>query len=149
MTGFGGAIAGIASSISFNKSIKFDQNLAPFGGAVYISKSRLTIYTETIIIYNIAAHSGGGLFLDFSNVVCSEKCSLKLENNTAKVKDGGVYAVTSTFLIDHDKACVHFTNNKAEKGGGSYFEGNSFFVLITEHILINSSTALEFTSNKA
>ena len=61
-----------------------------------------------------------------------------------------MYAVTSTFIIDHDKAChaVHFTNNKAEKSGGVYFESNSFFVLTTESIL-KFSTAIEFTSNKA
>ena len=68
--GFGGAIAGIASAISFNKNIKLEQNVATFGGTIYISESGLSIYTEAIIIDNVAAHSGGALFLDSSNIVC-------------------------------------------------------------------------------
>ena len=147
--GFGGAIAGIGVVISFDKTIKLEQNIAAFGGAIFIHGSRLSIYTEAIIINNVAANSGGALFLDSSNIVCLERCLLELENNTARVNGGGAHTMMSNFIIDHDTAFgVYFTNNRAEKGGGVYFESNSFFIVITESIL-NPSAVLNFTSNKA
>ena len=145
----GGAITGIASIISFNKTVNILHNSAVRGGGIFMFDSTFYVNGETTMANNMAIYSGGALFLYLSELVCISNCTLKQHNNTASDKGGGTYAVSSTIIVDQRTPSIfQFTENEATKGGGVYFETNSLLVIRSEDFNI-TYTLMNFSLNYA
>ena len=131
----GGAITAVQSDVHFNGGCLLVQNSASKGGAVFAVESKLYVRGETTISNNIASDTGGGLYLEQTELNCQDQSVLKLLKNTAAEKGGGIHAISSTIKVDYLTeglvnsdyvgSSVYFIENCARKGGGVFLEASS------------------------
>ena len=172
----GGAVTAFQSEIICYGKCTFSNNSAEYGGAILATESKLQFYGEIEIVGNRAANSGGGIYLQQSEILCNNS-NITLVNNTAVNGGGGVYAVGSTIRLDfpfinnlletssyyYTGSQLAFLMNKANKGGGLYLESNAklyiqmkvtnsispFDKLAQNFPLVQHIHALTFEANKA
>ena len=141
----GGALTAFKSDIIFNGTSVLTDNRAENGGAIHATdQSKVYLNGETTIANNTANDTGGGVYLDTSELQCQSNSSLTISRNIANKKGGGVHAISSsinvignfTYERSTDKynnsttykyigSILYVSDNEAEKGGGLYLEMNS------------------------
>ena len=141
----GGALTASKSDIIFNGTSVLTDNCAENGGAIHATdQSKVYFNGETRIANNTANDTGGGVYLDTSELQCQSNSSLTISRNIANKKGGGVHAISSsinvignfTYERSTDKynnsttykyigSILYVSDNEAEKGGGLYLEMNS------------------------
>lgn len=87
----GGAITLFKSEIN---TITMAYNFAENGGALHVPESKVYIYGDMIIAHDSVNDTGGGIYLDMSELNCRGNSSLQLTWNTALTKGGGVHAIS-------------------------------------------------------
>ncbi len=91
-------------------------NSAHYGGAIYSSKGRFSIY-ETSINYNVASFSGGGIFIERASSTSSINHST-FDTNSATINGGAIdFEVGGAININ----VVLFQNNQADNNGGAIY----------------------------
>ena len=167
----GGAITAFQSEIAFYGKCILSNNTANYGGAIHATESKLYLFGEIKIQENRAAVSGGGIYLQQSEIV-SNNSNVTLFKNTARNRGGGIHAIGSSIRLDfvnindvyYAGSQLALMMNKAKEGGGLYLESNAkLYILRKEmmvlekflrnlihkiHPLVNI-TALTFTANYA
>ena len=145
----GGSITAFQSEIIFYGKCTLSNNSAEYGGAIHATESKLQFYGEIEIEGNKAANSGGGIYLQQSEILCNNS-NITLVNNTALSGGGGIYAVGSTIRLDflfinnlletssyyYTGSQLAFLMNKAKEGGGIYLESNAKLYILKK--VINS-----------
>ena len=140
----GGAITASLSDVIFNGTSSLTDNYAENGGAIYATgHSKVYVNGEMTIAYNMAKNTGGGVYLDTSEIQCQSNSSLNISSNTATEKGGGVHAISSSINVignftycntstddnnmqyEYDGSLLYFSDNEAHKGGGLCLEMNS------------------------
>ena len=106
-------------------------------GAILATESKIIVYkwlnSETIIANNSAtASSGGGISLHQSELEVRGNCIIS--GNDAE-RGGGIHATSSTVAV-YQPGSLHLINNRADIGGGLYFEGSP---KLYTHIKVSSS----------
>ena len=131
----------LSGNTSFNKN-----NSTESGGAIYSAECKITIHSNLLVANNIAEESGGGAFLYLTTFICMGNCTFS--KNQATMIGGGIHAVSSVVSlsnstmhkehhqISHNSLC--FISNKAEYGGGLYFELNAYLKCIVDGINVYS-----------
>ena len=159
----GGAITAFKSDISFNNTITMAYNFAENGGAVHATESKVYINGEMTVAYNSANDTGGGVYLDMSEIHCQGNSSLKLTRNFAPKKGGGVHAISSTINVNgnftynesvvvettYSRSLLHFIENEAEEGGGLCLEMNSKLYILKFMPYYKPLFIVHFTNNSA
>ena len=138
----GGAIFAKTISINlYNKGyIKFDNNYATLGGAIYATDINITD-SSSIIFTNNHANSGGAIYATDINIVDSS--SIIFNNNHAD-SGGAIYA---TDISIADTSSIIFKNNKSNKalninsGGGAIYL-NKLFIAKNSNILFDTNSAV-------
>ena len=133
----GGGLATMGSTINFDGTSSFIDNIAAHdGGSVYAeSGSDLSFKGISTFIRN-SAYKGGGIFINRGSILNIRKGMTSFENNSAENAGGGISVWYSTVLCEGN---TKFINNSAEFGGGaSSLRSNLIF-----------SGNLSFISNKA
>ena len=106
------------------------------GGAVYASDSNLQISNLINIRNNSASISGGGVYLRNTTLKVNGN-NTYIAYNTANFSGGGLHASNSSIMIN---GTVHFSNNRAENGGGISLEGTDrLYGLSTSNDTLNFS----------
>ena len=157
----GGAITAFQSVILLKGNVKFLFNHAEKGGAILATASKLYILGDTSIANNIAAESGGGMYLYQSELKCMQGSNLQLLTNKAMTKGGGIHAIGSILSIEYlyrnvikvfSGSRANFTRNTAGiAGGGLYMESNSKLniLMLSEYGCQSSEFVLLFIANAA
>ena len=147
----GGALTAFQSEIHFNGTCELTSNSAERGGALNMIESKLHIHGDIMLSNNRAIESGGGIFLDHSELTCSSEAVIKLHKNTASEKGGGVTAIRSSILVEvEDSNCtLTFDANQAKMGGGFYFEMDSMFVILKSSTSSTHDSIVTLTRNSA
>ena len=138
-----GTLTVIQSTVVFSGNASFiANNSTKSGGAIYSAEGKITIYGNLFVVKNIAEESGGGIFLYLTTFICMRNCIFR-ENQANKI-GGGIHAVSSVVSlsnstmhkehhqISHNR--LSFIENKAEYGGGLYFELNAYLKCIADGI---------------
>ena len=147
----GGALTAFQSEIHFNGMSKLGNNSAERGGTLNMIESKLHIHGDTMLRNNRAIESGGGIYLDHSEMICSGKAVINLHDNTASEKGGGVMATRSSILVEVDNSnCIlTFDGNQAKMGGGFCFEMDSKLVVLKSSKSSTHDRIVTFTHNSA
>ena len=134
-----GTLTVIQSTIVLSGNTSFiANNSTKSGGAIYSAECKITIHSNLLVANNIAEESGGGAFLYLSTFICQGNCIFR--ENQAKVIGGGIHAVSSVVSLSNSTQhedyyvshSLSFIGNKAECGGGLYFELNSYLKCIVD-----------------
>ena len=76
------------------------ENYAENGGAIHATDhSNMYVNGEITIAYNMAKNTGGGVYLDTSEIHCQSNSSINISSNTATKKGGGVHAISSSINV--------------------------------------------------
>ena len=119
----GGAITSIQSNVIFTGESIFLNNRARYGGAMLATESKIMMHGEITVENNSAITSGGGIFLQQSDIEIKGQNSITISNNHALI-GGGMHASSSVISV-YQPGTVHFIRNKADNsGGGLYLEIN-------------------------
>jgi predicted outer membrane repeat protein len=170
----GGAITAFQSEITFYGKCMLSNNTAIYGGAIHATESKLYFFGEISIKENRAAISGGGIYLQQSEIL-SNNSSVTLFKNTARNRGGGIHAIGSSIRLDllfinigniydvyHAGSLLVFVMNKAKEGGGLYLESNAKLYILRKEMMVHERflriyksrplvniSALTFTANSA
>ena len=145
----GGAVTALQANVVVEGMCSLSHNHAQSGGALYISQSKVHIYGEMTIAYNMATDYGGGISLHQCGLTCYRRCRINLTENTSGRKGGGIYA-TSSFFSAENEAQVMFKKNSANfTGGGIYLEQNSKLYVLTVSGNIGKVDVIKFRGNSA
>ena len=171
----GGAITAFQSEIIFNGKCILSNNTANYGGAVHATESKLYYYGDVKIQENQAAVSGGGIYLQQSEIL-SNNSNITLSKNTARNRGGGIHAIGSSIRLDFNSIVnvlnmydVYYAGsqlalmmNKAKEGGGLYLESNAKLYILRKEMMVHERflkihkthplvniAALTFTANYA
>ena len=147
----GGVLTAFQSEIHFNGMSKLGNNSAERGGTLNMIESKLHIHGDTILSNNRAIESGGGIYLDHSEMICSSEAVIILHDNTASEKGGGVMATRSSILVevDNSNCTLTFDGNQAKMGGGLCFEMDSKLVVLKSSTNSTHDSIVTFTHNSA
>ena len=119
----GGAITSIHSNVIFTGESKFSNNRARYGGAISATESKIMMYGEVTVENNSATMSGGGIFLQQSDIEIKRHNNITISNNHA-LMGGGMHASSSVISV-YQPGTLHFIGNEADdSGGGLYLEVN-------------------------
>ena len=135
----GGALTTFKSNVIFYGISNLVYNHAEYGGAIHATESKLYVQGVTTIANNTAMATGGGVYLDMSELYCQGDSTLNFLHNFATEKGGGVHAISSTInvignfsygmdsnvTIDtalYSGSRLYFIENEAGKGGGLCLE---------------------------
>ena len=133
----GGGLATMGSTINFDGTSSFIDNIAVYdGGSVYAGSGSDLSFKGTSTFIRNSAYKGGGIFINRGSILNIRKGMTSFENNSAENAGGGISVWYSTVLCEGN---TKFINNSAEFGGGaSSLRSNLIF-----------SGNLSFISNKA
>ena len=135
------------STVIFNGHCSFLNNRAKVGGAFIITESKVYIHGESIIANNVAANTGGGVYLYQGELTCSDGCTLQINNNHARNRGGGMHCFSSLLKVKNSNSTIVFRENNADLGGGICLEMDTkIYILKTEAI---STNTISFTENSA
>lgn len=158
-TGIGGAIlAGGGASVTVSGAASFTNNIANYGGAVYLSATRrgqtalnITGESEAIFNRNTANYSGGGIYAESYSVMTFEP-TVTFRANTANDGNGGALWVAESSQLP--AGTIYFESNTTAKsdslstttgsGGGIYIAGSS-----SSPVTIGTTRKYTFSGNKA
>ena len=166
----GGSITAFQSEIIFYGKCILSNNTANYGGAIHATESKLYFFGEINIQENRAAISGGGIYLQQSEIL-SNNSNVTLFKNTARDRGGGIHTIGPSIRLDFNSFILNIYDvyyagsqlalvmNKAKEGGGLYLESNAKLYILRKkmivlrvlkihktHPLVNIS-ALTFTAN--
>lgn len=136
----GGVLTAFQSYIFLTGVCQFLYNFAENGGALHATGSKLYMNGYTIISNNTSERNGGGVYLYQSELNCvGDNSSVEFLGNTAGVKGGAMYAVSSSLRVSYssvdshylDSPLINFTENKANYGGGIFLEVTSKVYILT------------------
>ena len=96
----GGAITAVQSNIVIEGICNLVYNCAKNGGAIQLIASKLFFYGIVFLRYNTATEAGGGIYLYQSEIQSIGQTKLKLANNTASMKGGGIFSVSSIISVE-------------------------------------------------
>ena len=140
-------------------NVNFANNKASNGGAIYSYDSKLQLYGHTNFSNNTANDSGGGMYLDRSDMVCRHYSKVVLSNNKAGNKGGGIYATITFITVMSNRSSSQETvlgldSNMAESGGGVYLETASVLEVqksgtYNDYKIVTKHTNMYFISNSA
>lgn len=145
-----GAIMSYQSNIIFMGKKSLLHNAVGQGGAIFASESTIMIHGEVIIANNTAKNSsGGGIYLQHSKLEIRGKCVIS--NNHAMLSGGGIFASSSSIIIDQFKyGALQIINNSAKfEGGGVYLEINPTLTLVKAYIDAIADQLTFFIDNHA
>lgn len=132
------------------KECVFNENLAAFGGAMYLSSDSETVIADSEFFGNSAAiredGRGGNGGAIYSNGISFTLKNTALKSNNADNNGGALYQSSMNLTID---ASVSFEDNKADNHGGAVYLTYS---TNSEGVRIGSSLSLigtEFKGNTA
>ena len=156
----GGALTIFKSVVIFYSASVLMDNHAENSGAIHATESKITYMSEeATLAYNTANETGGGVYLDMSELHCQGNSSLKLLGNSATEKGGGVHAISLSINVNgHDNNTVNanysgsklkFIKNEAEKGGGHHLEMNAKLYVLKSIPYNKPFDTVSFTSNSA
>ena len=157
----GGAITGFRSNIVLGIRCIMRHNNAENGGAIYVTQSKLNVLGRLLLLSNNSAtDSGGGIFLYQSELHCLETSTIWFKGNNAHQKGGAIHAVSSHIEVNHNVtkqvysgSRVHFTENKAPRGGAISLEMiSSFHIIVADtdsHLTFTNLYIVFFTRNQA
>ena len=122
----GGAITAFLSRISLYGVWTLTHNEAVIGGAILATESKWFVYGELLLANNTAIDSGGGAYSYQSELNCKNHSIIRLLDNSAVKKGGGIHAVSSLITVDISTgSSVHFIRNDAFRGGGICLENSA------------------------
>ena len=128
----GGAITAFQSDVYLSGACYFMHNNASRGGAILAIKSKLFVEGETTIANNTAINTGGGLYLEQTELNCRSHSVLKLLQNSATANGGGIHSISSTVNVNYIvgssnylESSIYFIENRAKNGGGVFLEVNA------------------------
>ena len=81
--------------VTFRGTCTMMNNTAQNGGAIYATETELSMYDQTTILHNNAMDTGGGAYIYRSEFICEYECTLRLGENSAQNKGGGIHAISS------------------------------------------------------
>ncbi len=119
----GGAITSIHSNVIFTGESKLLKNQARYGGAIFASESKIMMYGEIRMENNSAISSGGGIFLQQSDIEIKGHNNITISNNHAFL-GGGIYASSSIISVVQPGTLRFIDNTAEDRGGGLYLEVN-------------------------
>ena len=128
---YGGAIKLFQSNIFFSGMCNLINHLGISGGAIHATESTLSVTHAVILAKQNKVYARGGfLYIYRSKVLCEHNATVKLYDNVARDKGGGICTVNSVILLTSDgnpntETSMQFTGNEANHGGGIYLELNS------------------------
>ena len=101
--------------------IKFYNNKARYGGAIYATKSRVTFggCAVVLLIGNRAEQRGGSMYSIYSTIAFGGYSSVTFNNNSADVYGGAMTIESYSTVIFEGNSAVTFSNNSAYYGGGA------------------------------
>ena len=121
--GSGGALYGnLGSTVSISNST-LKNNIATYGGGIFLRVSTLFV-NEAIEIYHNTAKNGGGIYADSSKVEFQSALRIpaniqsEITDNIAE-NGGGIYAVATTIKLTQSH--VNIDSNTATANGGGVF----------------------------
>lgn len=101
-------------------------NKGIIGGAIQATESKWHVYGELLLANNTAMDSGGGAYLYRSELNCKNHSIIRLLDNSAIKKGGGIHAVSSLITVDISTgSSVHIIRNDTFIGGGVCLENNA------------------------
>ena len=159
----GGALTILKSNVIIEGIITLLYNHAENGGAIHATESKIYVYGESTIANNTATRTGGGIYLDMSDLNFQGNKSLTLSANLATEKGGGVHAISSTInMIDNHNtdsniinsttysgSRLYFIENVAEKGGGLCLEMNAKLYILKSMPYSEPFNIVNFIANSA
>ena len=152
----GGAITAFQSDVTFQGECLLIQNQAENGGALYITESKVYIFGNFFIQNNVAEDTGGGIYLYQSELNCKYSSNIRIWDNKANKRGGGMHAISSSIKVEiysgdkNNGSLLQFVNNKAEKGGGIFFEVNAkLYIIIVYRQSSSILRGLHFIGNSA
>ena len=133
----GGVLAAMGSTINFDGTSSFIDNIAVYdGGSVYAESGSDLSFKGTSTFIRNSAFNGGGICIRQGSSLNIRKGMTSFENNSAEFTGGGISVWYSTALFEGN---TKFINNLAEFGGGASSLGSNLIF----------SGNLSFISNKA
>ena len=159
----GGAITAVQSNIVIEGICNLVYNRAKNGGAIQLIASKLFLYGIVFLKYNTATEAGGGIYLYQSEIQSIGQTKLKLANNTASMKGGGIFSVSSIISVEcniywlpgnkavYSGSKINFISNEAKQTGGAiHLELNSKIqILSIDKCLYTATYVLMFNKNTA
>ena len=150
----GGALTLIQSEVFFEYSspVTIVHNTALYGGGIFLSQSKLNVYTRLLQIdNNIAKQFGSGLYGYQSQVTItgSQLSDLISFTRNYAAQGGAVFAVATSLFIFNGS--VVFSSNEAIRGGAAALsEGSKIYIQKTSEDFYNQfSIKLVFSNNSA
>jgi predicted outer membrane repeat protein len=121
---FGGGVS-VTSQSSFLKFVDysvFDGNNANLGGAMYLPRQTIMLFSGFVLFKNNSAHEdGGALYAIGTDIVIDSYGRMNFSYNSAQ--NGGAMHLSTSFLTFNYMAKLFTTCNYASKyGGGIYHE---------------------------
>ena len=154
-----GALTAFLSIILIKDHCSFRLNHAANGGAIHATESKVYVLGHLSIGNNVAAKSGGGVYLYRSELNHMGESKLEISENSAMTKGGGVRAISSSIIAtynnegsDNENTALTFVNNTASRGGGVYLEANAKIYVIKKGLRYTMSIqtyAINFIQNNA
>lgn len=92
----GGALTTFKSDATLGGTCTPTYNYAKNGRAIHTTESVVHVIGEVTIAYNTAEDTGGGAYLDMSELHCQGNSSLWLLDNVAVKKRGGLHTIRSS-----------------------------------------------------
>jgi predicted outer membrane repeat protein len=115
----GGAIYGDSSTDADIENVRFDENLAKYGGAMLLLSASLTL-RDAELTGNSASDAGGAIYLGASS--SAELDSVDFLRNFARKYGAGVYAERSTYSMTN---AVFSSNDSTDTGAGIHQASNA------------------------
>ena len=112
----GGIRAMLNCTVRLNGESSFSDNSAPYGGGIYVWKSKLDSYGKSVFIGNSAQFGGGGIYIIKESIVKLTKQSM-FYNNWCQYHGGGAFIFQSDFELS---GVTNFKNNSCSYGGAIY-----------------------------
>ena len=133
----GGGLATMGSTINFDGTSSFIDNIAVYdGGSVYAESGSDMSFKGISTFFRNSAYNGGGICIKRDCSLNIHEGLISFENNSAEYTGGGISVWYSTVLCEGN---TKFINNSAEFGGGVSGVGSNLIF----------SGSISFTSNKA
>jgi outer membrane protein OmpA-like peptidoglycan-associated protein len=95
----GGVFSAVDSQINFTSTIKFENSLAAFGGAIFLNQSLANFQnSRATFINNAATYEGGAIALYNGSTLSFENSKVTFANNKVGGADSDIYMDSNSFL---------------------------------------------------
>ena len=131
-----------------NPRTEFDDNHAKYnGGAIYLSKSSLTMFVTgsrcTVILSNNKAANGGAVYSESnSNITFKQNSKVQFINNTGLVHGGAIFSKQSKTTFKENSTTLFYSNHAFTNGGSIYSENKSTVITMGySKVIVSASLA--------